>query len=213
MLVIGITGGIGAGKGLATEFFRDRGAEILDADEVARELTAPGMPLVREIAAAFGAEFLRPDGSLDRGRLARFVFSDRAQVARLNAITHPPILAEMRRRLELLRGSPRPPRVVCVVAPLLLEARDTLGEAALPVDRLLVITAAEEERVRRVMARDGLSEEEVRARIAAQMRPEEQTRRADWVVDTTAGREAARKQLEQVWQEIARLAEDGPSGR
>lgn len=200
MLIIGITGGIGSGKGIATEFFRSRGALILDADEIARELSVPGSPLLSQIAEAFGASFLRDDGSLDRRKLADWAFSDPQRVARLNALTHPPILAEVQRRLERLRagdGEESPPTVVCVVAPLLLEA----GWRGL-VDRVLVITAAAEERIRRVMERDGVTEESVRRRMAAQMPPEQQTAQADWVVDTTEGKEAALRQLEEVWEEI-----------
>lgn len=197
MVVLGITGGIGAGKGLATEFFRTRGAVIIDADQVSRELTGPGSPLVAQIASVFGAEYARPDGSLDRARLGRRVFGDRAALARLNEIMHPPILAEVERRLEAARRAGA--QVVCVVAPLLLEA----GARGL-VDRLLVVTAQEGERVRRVRERDGLSEAEVRERMAAQMLTGEQRRQADWVVDTTESREAARRQLEQVWAELKR---------
>jgi len=196
MLVVGITGGIGSGKGLAAEFFRSRGAAVIDADEVARDLAQPHSPLLADIARAFGGEMLREDGSLDRGKLARRVFGDPEAVARLNAMTHPPIASEISRRVRELAAREKA-EVVCVVAPLLLEAglEDT-------VDRLLVMVADEEERIRRVIARDNLREEEVRQRMAAQMAPEEQRRRADWVVDTTPGREEARRQLEAIWVEL-----------
>lgn len=198
MLVLGITGGIGSGKSLASEFFRSRGASILDADAVARELMGPGSAVLWEVAAAFGPEVLRPDGSLDRRKLSDLVFGDPQAVARLNALTHPPIMAEIQRRLqELAREGGT--AVACVVAPLLLEA----GGRKL-VDRLLVMVANEEERVRRVMARDGLSESEVRRRMAAQLSPGEQVKGADWVVDTTAGRAAALRELERIWLELNR---------
>jgi len=193
MLVIGITGGIGSGKSVATAFFRSQGAAIIDADEVAREVTQPGSPVLREIAAAFGPEALRPDGSLDRPKLAGMVFGDQQALAKLNALTHPSIMAGIERRLRQL-GERGGTAVACVVAPLLLEA----GGRRM-VDRVLVMTAEESERVRRVMARDGLSEPEVRARMAAQMPPAAQLREADWVVDTTRGIEAARRQLECIW--------------
>lgn len=196
MLVIGITGGIGSGKGVATEFFQRRGAEIVDADEIARELTQPHCPLVAEIASAFGAEVVRGDGSLDRKRLAQLVFSDADALARINALTHPPIMAEVKRRVEEAAGAGGK-RMACVVAPLLLEAggRDL-------VDRLLVMWAEEGERVRRVMERDGLSEDEVRQRMAAQMPAEEQRGQADWVVDTTPGLGRTKQQLEKIWEEL-----------
>jgi dephospho-CoA kinase len=206
MVVIGITGGIGSGKGLATEFFRSRGAVILDADEVSRELAAPGSPMLQEIVADFGQQFLRADGTLDRRGLAEHVFADPARVAHLNAITHPHIMAEIRRRLDQLRAScasnpARAAAVVCLVAPLLLEAG---GRSA--VDRVLVMTAFEPERVRRVMERDGLGEEAVRQRMSLQMPAEEQVKQADWVVDTTEGREAALRRLEEVWAEVVSAA-------
>ncbi len=198
MVVIGITGGIGSGKGLATEFCRSRGAVIIDADEVARELTRAGEPLVEEIAAEFGREFLREDGSLDRRKLARSVFREAKATTRLNRITHPPIMAAIEQEIVRLAAEGKT-RVVCIVAPLLLEAGYGRGDK---VDRVLVMVAEEGERIRRIMERDGLTEEEVRQRMAAQMPIDEQCRSGDWVVDTTAGKEQAWRQLERVWEEI-----------
>src|SRR5574340_194719 len=100
MIVVGITGGIGSGKGLATEFFRARGAAVIDADEVAREVVAPGSPVLAELSAAFGPEVVQADGALDRRRLASQVFGRPEAVARLNAITHPAVLREIDRRSE-----------------------------------------------------------------------------------------------------------------
>ena len=196
MLVLGITGGIGTGKGLATEFFRSRGATIIDADEIAHNLMQPGSPLLPEMVAAFGREILGPDGSLDRRRLARSVFGDPQALARLDAITHPAIKAEIEREIASTVGEGKT-RILCVVAPLLLEAG-----CRQMVDRLLVLVADEQERMRRVTARDGLTEQEVKERMSAQMPPCEQARQADWVVDTTHGPAEAARQLEAVWQEL-----------
>jgi dephospho-CoA kinase len=152
--------------------------------------------MVADMALEFGRSVLRQDGSLDRQKLARMVFGDPDAVARLNAIAHPPIGAEVERRIaSLVRDDSA--GVVCVVAPLLLEAG--LGDT---VDRLLVMTADGGTRVRRVMARDGVSEDEVRARMAAQMPPGEQVERADWVVDATGEREEALRQLDAIWAEL-----------
>ncbi len=196
MVIVGITGGIGSGKGLVTEFFRSRGAAIIDADEVAHELTRPRSPVLADIAGAFGQGVVREDGSLDRGHLARLVFGDPQALSRLNAMTHPAIRGEIERRLDRLTEEKKTD-VVCIVAPLLLEAgyRES-------VDRLLVVVADEEERVGRVMARNGLTEDDVKKRMAAQMPPAEQTREADWVVDTTRGQEDAWRQLEAIWAEL-----------
>jgi dephospho-CoA kinase len=205
MLILGITGGIGSGKGLAAEFFRTRGAAVIDADEIAHRLTQPGSALLAELAAAFGPGILRQDGSLDRRGLANACFGDPEALARLNAITHPPVKAEMKRALtELVKEGKT--GIACIVAPLLLEAgcRDL-------VDRLLVLVADDEERTRRVMARDGLTQDEVRKRIAAQMPSSEQARHADWVVDTTRGREDVTRQLEAVWLVLSGVEEKEPN--
>jgi dephospho-CoA kinase len=196
MVVLGITGGIGAGKGLVTEFCRQQGAAVLDADEVAREVVRPGSPVLAQLVAAFGPGVLGSDGTLDRRKLASVVFGDAEAVRRLNEITHPAILAEIDRHLARLQTDGHT-RVACVVAPLLLESGYRSS-----VDRVLLVTAEEEERIRRVMLRDGLSREEVKARIARQMAPAEAARQADWVVDTTAGREPARRRLAAIWEEL-----------
>ncbi len=196
MIIVGITGGIGTGKGLATEFFRNRGAAIIDADEIARELMQPGSRVFAEIVAEFGPCILQEDGSLDRRKLARRVFGDSRLVRKLNAITHPPIKDEIGRRIEKLRRE-RGVSVAFLVAPLLLEAG--LGGT---VDHVMVMRAEEEQRVRRVMARDRVSEEEVRQRMAAQMPVAEQVGRADWVVDTSGSREEVYRRLNTIWAEL-----------
>jgi dephospho-CoA kinase len=201
MLVLGITGGIGSGKGLATEFFRSHGAAVVDADEVARELTRPGTELAALIAAEFGSEFVLESGELNRRKLAASVFRDPEATARLNEITHPPIMAAVERRLAEAAAEGRTP-IACVVAPLLLEAGWGRGRG---VDRVLLMVAEDGERVRRVAARDGLKPEEVKRRMERQMPVEEQRRHADWIVDTTGEKAAVLRQLEVVWEELNRL--------
>jgi len=196
MLVLGLTGGIGSGKSFAAECLRRRGAAIVDADEIAREVVRPGSPVIAALAEAFGPEVVRPDGGLDRARLARTVFGKAECVARLNAITHPPIVQETDRRLARLREEGKC-RVACLVAPLLVEAG--LQDR---VDKLLVLTAEEEERIRRVVARYGVTREEVRRRIAAQLPSGVLREAADWVVDTTQGRANTQRQLEAIWRQL-----------
>jgi len=137
-------------------------------------------------------------GKLDRRGLAQIAFGCRERTARLNAITHPAILEAIERRIGEIAQSRRY-RVICLVAPLLLEADYGGGRT---VDRVLLMAADQQERIRRVVERDGLSEEEVKGRIGAQMPLAEARERADWVVDTTAGRKQALEQLEQVWLEL-----------
>ncbi len=196
MIVLGITGGIGSGKSFAAEFFRSRGAAVIDADDLARDVVAPGSPVLAKLAAAFGDDVVRADGQLDRRKLAARVFGRPEAVATLNALTHPAILREMDRRVAQMRSAGAV-RVACVVAPLLVEAGYHRS-----VDRVLVMVAEEETRVQRVMARDGVSREEVTGRIAAQMRPHEQRRYADWVVDASGSEESTRRQLEAIWGEL-----------
>jgi dephospho-CoA kinase len=155
---------------------------------------------VRQIAAEFGPGFVDESGNLDRRRLAQVAFSSPETAARLNAVTHPAIMAAIERMVNELAQDGRT-RVICLVAPLLLEVGYARGTK---LDRVLVMTADERERIRRVVERDGLTEEEVRQRLAAQMPAAEQRRQADWVVDTTGGREQALRELERIWSELQR---------
>ncbi len=145
----------------------------------------------------FGPEILGADGALDRPRLAQIIFSDPAAREWLNALCHPPIIAEVSRNIAALRAETPPPEVVVVVAPLLFEAK-----AESLVEKVVVVTATEQERVRRLQERDKVSEEEIRARFAAQLHEEEKQSRAAWVIDTTAGLEDTEHQVEVLWQEL-----------
>jgi len=144
----------------------------------------PGEPALRALLEAFGESMLRPDGALDRRRLAELVFSDPSARRRLEAILHPAILAEMRQRLESLRRQPEPPPVVIAVLPLLFEA----GCEPM-VDGVLVVAASREEQIRRLMARDRLSREEALKRLEAQWPLAEKIAHADWVIDSEADAE------------------------
>ena len=160
MLLIGLTGGIGSGKSAVSRCFERLGVPVIDADRVAREVVEPGEPALAEIAATFGTDLLRDDGSLDRARLREHVFAQSEARQRLEAILHPRIRARMREQLGLLPADS--PYVVFVI-PLLLETnqRDL-------VDRVLVVEAAEPVRIARVAGRDGVTEDQVRRIIAAQ---------------------------------------------
>src|SRR4051794_34299415 len=114
MPVVGITGGLATGKSLVTALFRAEGAVVFSADEAARAVLEPNGPVLREIARAFGAEMLRPDGSLDRARLARRIFADAQARAQLNRITHPPILRLLRAQIEGAQDDLPPGTVIAV---------------------------------------------------------------------------------------------------
>ncbi|HZB67464.1 MAG TPA: dephospho-CoA kinase, partial [Ornithinibacter sp.] len=159
MLRVGLTGGIGSGKSTVSAQLASLGAVVVDADAVAREVVEPGMPAFAAVVERFGPEVLRPDGALDRPALGRLVFADPAALRDLEAITHPQIWA---RTEEIVAGA-RPDAVVVHDMPLLVEK----GMGA-EYHLVLVVGAAEEVRLRRLVDQRGMSEADARARIAAQ---------------------------------------------
>jgi dephospho-CoA kinase len=155
---VGLTGGIGAGKSAVCERFRANGVPIIDADEIAREVVAPGGPALADIVLTFGREILRPNGTLRRDKLRTIVFGDPARRKELEAILHPAIESVMQNRVQTIRA---PYVVLCI--PLLLEARQTHL-----VDHIVVVDIPEEQQLRRVIARDHLTAAEANAIIRSQ---------------------------------------------
>ena len=190
-MILGITGGIATGKSSVAKIFRELGAAVLSADELAREVVAPGSPLLARLAERFGATVLREDGGLDRPALAAIIFADPQARRDLDGLMHPAIatLAETRLR-ELAARSP----LGVYEAPLLFEAG-----AEGRVDAVLVVTADDETQLRRLMARDGVDEGAARARIAAQMPLAEKVRRSDYVIDNSQGPEAAEQAVRELF--------------
>jgi dephospho-CoA kinase len=184
-LVIGLTGGIGSGKTEVANTFAAMGAPVTDTDALAHTLTAPGAPGYQAVLDAFGASFRRADGTLDRGALRRRVFGDASARARLESILHPLIRAAAQREI----GAWNAPYGVLVV-PLLLERT-----GGTQVDRVLVVDCPEEEQVRRVVARSGLSPGEVRAIMAVQLPRADRLARADDVLDNAGAAEAIGPQV------------------
>ncbi len=177
MRTIGLTGNIGAGKSTVGRLLAEAGVPVIDADQVARDVVEPGTPALLEIAARFPG-VVAPDGRLDRKALGARIFQDPAERAALNQITHPRIFQEVVRRLHELRDRGEP--LAVYEAALLLE--NGLG----PYEGgLIVVTVSAEEQLRRVRQRDGVSEADVRARLAAQMPQAEKARRATWVLDNS----------------------------
>jgi dephospho-CoA kinase len=173
--VLGLTGGIGAGKSTVAGLFAARGVPVVDADALAREVVAPGRPALAEIAAAW-PEVVASGGALDRKRLGDIVFADPAARARLEAITHPRIQALGAERLAALAAAGHP--LAIYEATLLVESgrwRD--------FDGLIVVTASEATQIARVRARDGLTEAEAEARIRAQLPTADKVRLATHVID------------------------------
>lgn len=176
-LRIAVTGGIACGKTVVTDYFKELGAPIFDTDIISRELTAAGTPLLKKLAARFGAEIINEDGTLNRRALRMIVFSDDRALADLNALTHPAIMDELLLRVNAC-GAP----YALMVIPLFFEG--THQDIA---DRVLVIDAAEEIQLERLIRRDGVTEEIARSMIASQVPRSLRRERADDLIDTSAG--------------------------
>lgn len=186
-LFIGLTGGIGCGKTTVANLFAARGATLVDTDLIAHAMTAPNGPAMAAIAAAFGAAFIAADGSLDRAAMRALVFTDPAARQRLEAILHPMIRAEAERQAAAASGL-----YVIFVVPLLIES----GAWSDRVARIVVIDCSEATQVARVMARNGLSEAQVRAIMANQVSRAERLAAADDVIDNDNGVDALPPQVD-----------------
>ena len=184
--VVGLTGGIGSGKSAAAAEFERLGADVVDTDAIAHELTGRAGRALPEIERVFGAALIGDNGALDRTKMRSLVFADPAAKKALEALLHPMIREESQRRIAASRG----PYVVHVV-PLLIESADYRRR----VDRVLVIDAPEELQLERVRARSGLSEADVRAIIAAQAARAERLAAADDVIENRGTIDALRQQV------------------
>ena len=193
MRLIGLTGGIATGKSTVAGLLAGRGAVIVDADTLAREVVEPGSPALAEIAAGFGDSVLTPDGALDRAALGAVVFADPAQRRRLEAITHPRIAALMGERIAAGLASEAP--LVVADIPLLFE-----GDRVGLVEGVLLVDAPEEVQLRRLMLRDGIDEAAARDRVAAQMPLAEKRRRATWVIDNSGTPKDTAAQVASWWE-------------
>jgi dephospho-CoA kinase len=200
MLQVGLTGGIATGKSTASKLFVECGVRLIDADVLAREAVAPGRPALRKIAETFGREMLRPDGTLDRERLGKVVFGDPTQLEKLNAIVHPYVAVAQEQRSREIAGK-EPHAVIVYDAALLIEAGSHTR-----MDKIIVVTADEQTQLARLRARDHLSTEEAKRRIAAQMSLSEKVKLADYVIDGTLPLEQLRKDVQRIYDELKRQA-------
>ena len=201
-LRIGLTGGVASGKSTVAAALRAHGAAVVDADTIARDVVRPDGPAYQGIVDAFGPSVVGPDGALDRTALAARIFADEGARRRLNALTHPHI----RRRMadEAARLTASGPPVIVFDIPLLL---DTTDGRDLALDGIVVVYADPETRVRRMIARDGFSDEEARRRLAAQVRLEDKVPRGNWIIDNSRSPEETRAQVDQLWRRwTARVA-------
>ena len=194
MIRVGLTGGIGAGKSTVASMLADRGAVIVDADQIARDLVEPGGEALAELVTEFGPRILREDGSLSRAELAALAFSDPRATERLNAIMHPLIGAEARRRLADAPDAP----VVVYDMPLLVET----GQSDL-VDLVIVVDAPEDVQVDRAVHQRGLDEDDVRRRMEVQASRDDRLAAADIIIDNSGSEADTSAQVEQLWQRLA----------
>jgi dephospho-CoA kinase len=203
MLRVGLTGGVACGKSTVAKMFADLGATIVDADTIAHELYRPGHEVLQELVRHFGPEILKPDGELDRAKLATLVF-DGGRVEELNKIVHPAVIRQQDEWMRAL-GEKDPYAVAIVEAALILEAG-----AKDRFDRIMVVTCKPAQKVARFAQRTGTSEDAARAdvdrRTKAQMPDEEKARRADFVIDNSGPVEETRHQVQRIYSELKVLA-------
>jgi dephospho-CoA kinase len=192
-LLAGLTGGIASGKSTVSNMLRGLGAEIIDADLLAREVVEPGQPAWHEIVAEFGRDVVSPDRTLDRKKLGAIVFANPERRKRLEAITHPAIRARFQARLGELaaRGFAG---IAFYDAAILIEA---LGHE--DMDRLVVVVTDEGTQAARLRGRDGTDDAEGRRKIASQMPLAEKAKLADYVIDNSGDREATAEQVRRVF--------------
>ncbi len=190
---IGLTGGIACGKSTVAAMLVRRGALLVDADQIAREVVLPGSPVLAQVAERFGQAVLLADGSLNRKKLGEFVFGNAAARKDLEAILHPPIRAIMKERMSRYERE-HPDRLVVVDVPLLYESglQHMFSE-------VMVVYVPKEIQVERLMKRDGLSPEQAAERLNAQMPIEEKKKLADVVIDNSGTLEHTERQIEEFW--------------
>jgi dephospho-CoA kinase len=199
VLLVGLTGGIGSGKSTVAAGLAERGAAVIDADAIAREIVEPGGPAYAPVVERFGRGILAADGQIDRPALAGLVFGDGAALADLNAITHPVIGQVMAERMASAQSE-----IVVLDIPLLnIATKDRFQFGA-----IVVVDAPEEVAVERLVSQRGFDEADARARIAAQISREERCSLADLVIDNSGSRKELEDQIDRAWEWLSTRAAD-----
>ena len=199
MIVVGLTGGIGAGKSTVSTVLAERGAAIVDADQIARDLQSAGSPVVAQMVERFGEHIVDAEGELIRSAVAEIVFNDADALKDLNGIVHPAMQDEIQRQIDEHRGTDR---IVVLDFPLLGEnPRDGLAAT-------IVVDIPYDLAIERLVAYRGMDEDDARSRIDSQMSREERLERATHVIDNAGDVESLRHQLDELWQELEALATD-----
>jgi len=204
VILVGVTGGIGSGKSTVAQVFGTLGAYVLDADQVAREITETDAALMLRIRELFGDEVFDDSGRLDRRKLAHRVFPQPEAIQKLNELLHPPVIQHIEKRIsEIFHKDPE--AVVVIDAPLIFETGYDQK-----LDCVVVVDAPIELCIRRVMERSDLSREEVLARMKAQMSPKEKRCRADFVIHNSGNLAALQRRATEVYQQILRRFGESP---
>ncbi|WP_040952687.1 dephospho-CoA kinase [Gorillibacterium massiliense] len=192
---IGLTGGIACGKSTVSAMLVRRGAILIDADAIAREIVLPGMPALQEIANRFGMDKLLEDGSLDRKKLGSVIFADETARRDLESILHPAIRRTMRERMDAAEKV-QPDKLVVVDVPLLYES-----DLQFMFEAVMVVYIPEDLQITRLMKRDGYSREQAEMRLNSQLSVEEKRRRADYVIFNDKDIAETERQVEAFWRE------------
>ncbi|MBM4341025.1 MAG: dephospho-CoA kinase [Deltaproteobacteria bacterium] len=200
MLIVGVTGGVAGGKTTVSRIFKEEGAHLIDADQIARELVKPHSPAWRELTRTFGKEILQKNGTIHRKRLADIAFSDSRQRRLLNEILHPRIEKEMGKRVRQIKRK-APNAIVVFDVPLLVETGFHQE-----MDRVVVVTSKKTQQVERLRKRAGMSEEETRKIIASQMNIKEKVKIANFVIRNEGTVAQTRKRAREVFQELRKIA-------
>jgi dephospho-CoA kinase len=196
MLLVGLTGGLGAGKTTVARMLSEHGAIVVDADDLAHRALEPGTRAYQEVCDLFGDEVLMPSGDLDRGAIAARVFSDEGKRRALESITHPEVFRLLAEEVETLRGTDA---IVVFDAPLLVETGFDRAS-----DVVVVVTATEEQQVARAVRDRGMTEEEVLGRLRAQVDPADREAAADIVIANDGDLEDLERRVDEVWEELRR---------
>jgi len=201
-LLLGVTGGIASGKTTVADMLQDLGAHTIDFDTLARQVVQPGQRALEEIIAQFGKAVLLKDGHLDRKKLAGIVFQDEEKRKRLERMTHPHIFEKFKSKVNEIADKD-PQGIIQAVIPLLFEVR--LQHL---VHMILVVYVPKERQIERIMARDGITEEEAAERLRAQLPISEKVMYGDFMINNDCPLEETRKQVEDLWQVLTSIQKE-----
>ncbi len=200
MIVLGIAGPLASGKSTVLGMLEELGAATLRADDVSRELLQPGQPVFEQVRAAFGDEYLTPNDKLERKRLAELIFADAQARQRLNRIMHPPMVERLRELATDYRQAANPPPVIAIEAAVLHQ----MGLDQI-VDKVLLVTACQQTRIRRLCQRDGLSEQQAQRRVELHDELGLGQVEADYIIDTNGELAETRHQVTDLWAQLMAL--------